>query len=57
MQPETTGAINTEGTYMSDEVLTAAQAPRWFFDENSIGVAKALQYVRAFKQQVDSSTS
>lgn len=25
---------------------TAAQAPRWFFDENSIGVARALQYVR-----------
>ena len=25
---------------------TAIQAPRWFFDENSIGVAKALQYVR-----------
>lgn len=25
---------------------TAAEAPRWFFDENSIGVAKALQYVR-----------
>ena len=24
----------------------AIQAPRWFFDENSIGVAKALQYVR-----------
>jgi hypothetical protein len=27
-------------------VPTAAHAPRWFFDENSIGVAKALQYVR-----------
>ena len=24
---------------------TAIQAPRWFFDENTIGVAKALQYV------------
>jgi len=27
-------------------VAAAIQAPRWFFDENSIGVAKALQYVR-----------
>lgn len=25
---------------------TSIRTPRWFFDENSIGVAKALQYVR-----------
>jgi hypothetical protein len=27
-------------------VPATVQNPRWFFDENSIGVAQALQYVR-----------